>query len=208
MRERLITVADNTGRRYGRRPGVRLPRSWTDEAECERVSAACAGVGPNLLTTAEPLASSAALRNMTHLPAAADRVDQRRDPQAARGRQDAHRADTQKARTPGWPTMRRSPAPLSCGGRTPGISALTPPASRAACCPTSAESAPTGRNAKRKQQRDIPPSAETDREGAPAARRESRSAHRHNVDGFAVTDRTKPAQRRLSVLADDAGQHP
>jgi acetone monooxygenase (methyl acetate-forming) len=42
-----------------------LPRSWTDEAECERVSAACAGVGPNLLTTAEPLASSAALCNMT-----------------------------------------------------------------------------------------------------------------------------------------------
>ena len=34
-----------TPRRWGRRPGVRLPRSWTDEAECERVSAACAGVG-------------------------------------------------------------------------------------------------------------------------------------------------------------------
>ena len=38
-------IAEADARRWGRRPGVRLPRSWTDEAECGRVSAACAGVG-------------------------------------------------------------------------------------------------------------------------------------------------------------------
>ena len=62
-----------------------------------------------------------------HLPAAADRVDQRHDSRRARAGQVGDRADRRRARTPGSPTTRRSRAPPSCPGRTPGTWARTCP---------------------------------------------------------------------------------
>ncbi len=106
---------------------------------------------PNLFTTATPLAPSAALCNMTtclqqQVEWISDCIRHMRET----GIQGL-RADPQKARRRGSRTTRRSPRRRSWSRPTPGTWVRTSRANPGVCSPTSAASAPIGRNATRRR---------------------------------------------------------
>ena len=133
---------------------------------------------PNLLTTAVPLAPSAALCNMT--TCLQQQTEWISDAIAHVREQGKSMIEPTKEGEDAWVAHHEeiASATVVIANTTPGTWARTCPASPAACCPTSAAWAPTGRSATRWRAPATPASSSSDRDRS--------SAMGTRIDGSAI----------------------